>query len=104
MKFHKITLPHFHSFYIFALVVAKNGHDAEDLVQETYLRVYSKFDQFDYETNVKAWMFRILRNIAIVQLRKKDALVAAKNEEQLTNTTFFATIARFHQPSQASQS
>jgi RNA polymerase sigma-70 factor (ECF subfamily) len=80
MHFQDIALPHFQALYNFALHVAGNPQDAEDLVQETYLRAFRKFDQFDYGTNIKAWMFRILRNIAIDNLRKKDALLAGKNE------------------------
>lgn len=80
MDFQKEALPHFNSLYNFALSISYNSQDAEDLVQETFLRAQAKFDQFDYGTNCKAWMFRIMRNIAIDQLKKKDALIAGKNE------------------------
>ncbi len=79
-KFQDLAMPHFHSLYTFALALAGNKQDAEDLVQETYLRAYNHFAKFDYGTNIKAWMFRILRNIAIDNLRKKDALLAGKTE------------------------
>ncbi len=80
MDFQETALPHFSSLYNFALSICYNSQDAEDLVQETFLRAQKKFDQFDFGTNCKAWMFRILRNIAIDQLKKKDALIAGKNE------------------------
>jgi len=80
MNFQETALPHFNSLYNFALSISYCSQDAEDLVQETYLRAQSKFDQFDFGTNCKAWMFKIMRNIAIDQLKKKDALVAGKNE------------------------
>lgn len=80
MKFQDVAMPHFNSLYNFALTIAAKRQDAEDLVQETYCRAFKNFDQFDYGANVKAWMFRILRNIAIDNLRKKDALQVANNE------------------------
>ncbi len=78
--FRDIALPHFDALYNFAITISGPGRDAEDLVQETYLRAFSKYDRFDYGTNIKAWMFRILRNIAIDTIRKKDPLLADKNE------------------------
>ncbi len=80
MTFQDVAIPHFNSVYNFALTVAANKQDAEDLVQETFLRAYKSFEQFDYGTNIKAWMFRILRNIAIDNFRKADALLVGKNE------------------------
>ena len=80
MNFQEIALPHFHALYNFARSIASTRQDAEDLVQETYLRAFNKFDQFGYGTNIKAWMFKILRNIAIDNHRNKDALSLADNE------------------------
>lgn len=80
MNFQEIALPHFHALYTFARSIATTRQDAEDLVQETFLRAFNKFDQFDYGTNIKAWMFRILRNIAIDNHRNKDALSSIENE------------------------
>jgi RNA polymerase sigma-70 factor, ECF subfamily len=88
MNFKDIALPHFDALYNFALTLSGSGNDAEDLVQETFLRAYKKYDQFDYGTNIKAWMFRILRNVAIDNLRKKDPLLANRNE--LYNDELFA--------------
>ncbi len=80
MKFKEIALPHFNALYNFARTIATTKEDAEDLVQETYFRACKNFDKFDYGTNIKAWMFKILRNLAIDNLRKKDALCAGNNE------------------------
>ncbi len=80
MKFRNAALPHFHALYNFALTLSGNPGDAEDLVQETFLRAQRKFDQFGFGTNCKAWMFKIMRNIAIDQLRKHDPLLHKKNE------------------------
>lgn len=79
-QFNEIALSHFNALYGFALSITGGSADAEDLVQETYLRAYRKFDQFEFGTSCKAWLFKIMRNIAIDQLRKKDPLLANGNE------------------------
>ena len=79
-QFSDIALSHFNALYGFALSITGVPQDAEDLVQETYLRAYQKFDQFEFGTSCKAWLFRIMRNIAIDQIRKKDPLLATGNE------------------------
>jgi RNA polymerase sigma-70 factor (ECF subfamily) len=48
-----------------------NAADANDLVQETYLKAFAAFDQFEQGTNIKAWMHRILENTYINQYRKQ---------------------------------
>ncbi len=75
-KFQSAALGHFNALYTFALKLTGSVGDAEDLVQETYMRAYGKFDQFDYGTNCKAWMFRIMKNISLDHLRGKDPLLA----------------------------
>jgi RNA polymerase sigma-70 factor (ECF subfamily) len=82
-QFADIALSHFNALYGFALSVTGAPGDAEDLVQETYLRAYRRFDQFEFGTSCKAWMFRIMRNIAIDQIRKKDPLLAVGNQTWL---------------------
>ncbi len=79
-QFDKIALSYFNALYGFALSITSGAADAEDLVQETYLRAYRKFDQFEFGSSCKAWLFRIMRNIAIDQIRKKDPLLATGNE------------------------
>jgi RNA polymerase sigma-70 factor (ECF subfamily) len=79
-RFNDIALSHFNALYGFALSLTGVSQDAEDLVQETYLRAYQKFDQFEFGTSCKAWLFKIMRNIAIDQIRKKDPLLATGNE------------------------
>jgi RNA polymerase sigma-70 factor (ECF subfamily) len=79
-QFNEIALSHFNALYGFAISITGGSEDAEDLVQETYLRAYRKFDQFEFGTSCKAWLFKIMRNIAIDQIRKKDPLLATGNE------------------------
>ena len=55
-------MPLSHSLYNFARWLAHNSNDAEDLVQETYLKALRSFASFQPGTNFRAWMFRILKN------------------------------------------
>jgi RNA polymerase sigma-70 factor (ECF subfamily) len=61
-SFEKLAMPLFASLYNFALWLAQNRDEAEDLVQETYMKGLKGFASFQHGTNFRAWMFRILRN------------------------------------------
>lgn len=56
--------------YSAAMRMARNPADAEDLVQETYLKAYRAYDTFQEGTNLKAWLYRILTNTYINKYRK----------------------------------
>jgi RNA polymerase sigma-70 factor (ECF subfamily) len=60
--FEELAMPLFDSLYNFAHWLARNETDAEDLVQETYLKGLRSFASFRPGTNFRAWMFQILRN------------------------------------------
>jgi RNA polymerase sigma-70 factor, ECF subfamily len=60
--FEQLALPLFPSLYNHAFWLARNQAEAEDLVQETFVKAFSAFDTFETGTNFKAWIFRILRN------------------------------------------
>jgi len=60
--FEELAMPLFDSLYNFARWLAHNQNDAEDLVQEAYLKALRSFASFQPGTNFRAWMFRILRN------------------------------------------
>src|SRR6266513_2880724 len=59
------------SLYTAALRMTRNPADAEDLVQETYLKAYRGFGSFQEGTNLKAWLYRILTNTYINSYRAK---------------------------------
>ena len=59
------------SLYNAALRMTRNPADAEDLVQETYLKAYRAFGRFEEGTNLKAWLYRILTNTFINSYRSK---------------------------------
>ena len=71
-RFEHEVLPLLPNLYGAALRMTRNPQDAEDLVQETYLRAYRGFGGFREGTNLRAWMYRILTNTFINAYRKKQ--------------------------------
>ena len=71
-RFAELAMEHMSSLYSAALRMTRNPADAEDLVQETYLRAYRGFDGFKEGTNLKAWLYRILTNTYINTYRAKQ--------------------------------
>jgi RNA polymerase sigma-70 factor (ECF subfamily) len=71
-RFERDVLPLLPSLYGAAMRMTRNRSDAEDLVQETYLRAYRGFAGFQEGTNLKAWLYRILTNSYINIYRKKQ--------------------------------
>lgn len=69
--FEAIAFQFMDSLYSTALRFTRNTEEAEDLVQDTYLRAYRFFDKFQEGTNFKAWIFKILTNTFINKYRKK---------------------------------
>src|SRR6266581_923564 len=65
------AMEHMPSLYSAALRMTRNPADAEDLVQETFLRAYRGFGGFEEGTNLKAWLYRILTNTFINRYRAK---------------------------------
>ncbi len=81
--FEDLALPLLPSLYNVAVWLARNSADAEDLVQETFLKSLRAFDTFEPNTNFKAWIFRILRN---TYLTSRSGLAARRTvalEEEL---------------------
>ena len=66
------AMPYMDQLYSHALRMTRNAADAEDLVQETYLKGYRGFGGFKEGTNLRAWLFRILTNSYINSYRKKQ--------------------------------
>ncbi len=69
-EFEELTMPHIDALYNMALRYIFNKEEAEDLVQDTYLKAYRFFSTFQQGTNIKAWLFKILRNTFINKYRK----------------------------------
>jgi RNA polymerase sigma-70 factor (ECF subfamily) len=81
--FEELAMPLFDSLYNFARWLAHNSNDAEDLVQETYLKALRSFASFQPGTNFRAWIFQILRNTFLSSCSKLDRrmTVAMHSEE-----------------------
>ena len=86
-EFEAVALEHFDVLYSTAMRLTRNVHEAQDLVQETYLKAYRFFDRFEPGTNIKAWLFTILRNTHINTYRK-----ASRQQEQ----TDFESVEPFY--------
>jgi len=69
--FSEQAMEHMPSLYTAALRMTRNPADAEDLVQDTYLKAYRGFGSFQEGTNLKAWLYRILTNTFINSYRAK---------------------------------
>lgn len=66
------AMPFMNQLYATAVRMTRNPADAEDLVQETYLKGYKAYERFEAGTNLRAWLFRILTNTFINDYRKKQ--------------------------------
>jgi RNA polymerase sigma-70 factor (ECF subfamily) len=71
-RFERDALPFLDQLYAAAMRMTRNPSDAEDLVQETYVKAFAAFHQFTEGTNLKAWLYRILTNTFINSYRKKQ--------------------------------
>ena len=69
--FEKEALPHARALYGAAMRLTRSPDDAADLVQETFLKAFRAFEQFEPGTNCKAWLFRILTNAFINKYRRR---------------------------------
>ena len=70
-KFADQAMPFMDALYTAALRLTHNPSDAEDLVQETYLKAYRAYNGFEDGTNLRAWLYRILTNTFINSYRSK---------------------------------
>ena len=70
--FEDLAMPLFDSLYNFAGWLSHDSNDAEDLVQETYLKALRSFASFRPGTNFRAWMFQILRNTFLSSCSKLE--------------------------------
>jgi RNA polymerase sigma factor (sigma-70 family) len=81
--FEDLAMPLFDSLYNFARWLSRDSNDAEDLVQETYLKALRSFASFQSGTNFRAWIFQILRNTFLSARSKLERrmTVAMESEE-----------------------
>ncbi|MFO7689071.1 MAG: sigma-70 family RNA polymerase sigma factor [Cryobacterium sp.] len=70
--FEEQAMPFIDQLYAAAMRMTRNPSDAQDLVQETFVKAFAAFAQFEQGTNLKAWLYRILTNTFINAYRKKQ--------------------------------
>lgn len=99
--FEQEFMPQIEALYNFAYHLTYNEDDAEDLVQETYLKAFRFIDKYHEGTNAKAWLFKILKNAFINQYRKKtkaptkvdfEDIINYQNEEDGTNYSSYTDL------------
>lgn len=83
-EFEELAMPIVNSTYNFARWLARNDHDAEDLVQETFLKAFRSFSSFQAGTNFRAWILKILRNTFLSSRSRRERwmMVEMESEEQ----------------------
>lgn len=70
-RFEREAMPHLDAAYRFARSLTRDAADADDLVQEAFVKALAAFDTYEEGTNCKAWLFRIVRNTFINQVRAR---------------------------------
>jgi len=79
------ALPYLDQLYGTALRMTRSPADAEDLVQDTYAKAFAAFRSYEQGTNLRAWLFRILRNTFINNYRKAQRQPSSGPSEELTD-------------------
>lgn len=82
-EFERTCLPFLPECRAFALALSKNAPDADDLVQETYLKAQRSFASFERGTNAKAWLFTVMKRLHIDRFRRARVRPATLAEEAL---------------------
>jgi RNA polymerase sigma-70 factor (ECF subfamily) len=85
-EFEEEALVHLDLLYNSAVQMTRNPADAEDLVQETFVKAYRFFDRFKKGTNCRAWLFKIMKNNFINAFRKRSKEPVKVDFEQVEAT------------------
>ena len=71
-EFQDEAMPHLDALYRYALRLTRNERDAEDLLQDTFLRAYRFWDKYQKGSNCKAWLYRIMKNLFLNRVDKSN--------------------------------
>jgi RNA polymerase sigma-70 factor, ECF subfamily len=93
-RFERDAIPLLNRMSSGAMRLTRNARDAEDLLQETMLRAYAGFHSFREGTNLKAWLYRIMRNSWINQYRKAARLPVAVSIEEVADRLMASNLMR----------
>jgi RNA polymerase sigma-70 factor (ECF subfamily) len=102
--FEKLFIPLLDRLYNMALRIMRNPDDAEDLVQETYLKAYRFFDNFKPDTNARAWIMTIMMNTFRTRYRKLQKEPVKVDYDAVENFLPFDTSNSSRQPANKSES
>ncbi len=80
-QFEREALQHLDALYSFALKLARGRDDAEDLVSDTLLRAFERWEQYRLGTNIRAWLFTILYHVFVSRKRRVDAREVQQHED-----------------------
>jgi RNA polymerase sigma-70 factor (ECF subfamily) len=92
-SFEAEALPHMDALYRTALRLTKNPSDAEDLVQEAFVKAYRFWDKFEPGSNCRAWLFKIMTNIFINQYRSKSRSPLQANLDDIDDSFLYGQLA-----------
>jgi RNA polymerase sigma-70 factor (ECF subfamily) len=92
-RFEEEAMPLLPGLYSAAYRLTRNASDAEDLVQEAYLRAFRSFHQFEPGTNLKAWLYRILTNTFINSYRKRQREPQTVSEDEVEDWYLYSKMA-----------
>jgi len=87
------AIPHMDVLLRTALRLTKNKNDAEDLVQETFVKAYRFWDKFETGSNCRAWLFKIMTNIFINNYRSKTRSPLTANIDEIDDNYIYSRLA-----------
>jgi len=98
--FEEAALPYSDALYGFGLLLTGQADEAEDLVQETLLRAFRFFHQYEHGTNCKAWLFTIMKHIFLNQAPQRARMVLSRevgpDEEGTSQALWRESISQGH--------
>ncbi len=100
-RFKQLTAPHIKFLYNMACKYAGNEYDADDMVQETLYKAYKKFHQLRDESKCKHWLFTILRNNYLIELRLNRQRRNFEYNDSAAYIGFLETAGQHHTPETA---
>lgn len=92
-EFEQLTMPHADALLRTAVRMTRNPSDAEDLVQETYLKAYRFFDRFERGTNIRAWLFKIMTNLFINSYRDRAKRPEETSFDEMEDFSLYSKMA-----------
>jgi RNA polymerase sigma-70 factor (ECF subfamily) len=91
-RFEEEALPFLDGMFGAAMRLTRNPADAEDLLQETFLRAFAAYDSFEPGTNLKAWLYRILMNTYISSYRKQKRSPQTVSSDEVEDFSLYRQI------------